>query len=486
MTKLEKARDYEVKNQTDPNRQPAFHLTPPVGWMNDPNGFSVYNGKVHLFYQYHPYDLRWGPMHWGHQSSVDMIVWDRMPVVLAPDQPYDQDGCFSGTAIATDAGHLLVYTGVTKENGVEVQNQCVAIGDGRVYRKHDRNPVVRGEMMPAGFSRTDFRDPKIWKEDENWWMVVGSRDEKRGQIALFASDNGMDWKYERVLLAAEDGFGTMWECPDFFRLDGKSVLVCSPQNVEAIGYTFHNGHNGVAFVGESDAMNFQGVKAQPLDYGFDFYAPQTTTLPDGRQVLIAWMSSWHSPIVASHQTWSAQMTLPRELSLRKGKLIQQPVRELETWYKETVRYKQVPIQEPQSVAGVEGRYVDFTIRFSKPATSEFTMDLAKDERYGTRFTVDPKKGIVELDRTFSGLKEDVVTIRRAKIPAEGIQTIRVVMDLYSIELFINEGEMTMSCVIPTVETADQIVFGSEEPIEVDLDFHTIDARAIRAKREVLA
>lgn len=135
---LEKARQYEDINRVSEKVRPLFHVTPPVGWVNDPNGFSVYQGKVHLFYQYHPYSTGWGPMHWGHQVTEDFVRWHECPAALAPDKSYDSEGCFSGSGIETDEGHVLVYTGVTKEKDGKgnIQNQCIAIGDGINYKKN--------------------------------------------------------------------------------------------------------------------------------------------------------------------------------------------------------------------------------------------------------------------------------------------------------------------------------------------------------------
>ena len=146
-TQLQKARDFEARQGAqipDPER-PVFHATPTVGWMNDPNGFSVYQGKCHLFYQYHPYSNEWGPMHWGHLTTQDFIHWERLPAALAPDQPFDDAGCFSGGAVELpDGKHLLMYTGVRREQNEkgawhDVQTQCVAIGDGLNYEKYALN-----------------------------------------------------------------------------------------------------------------------------------------------------------------------------------------------------------------------------------------------------------------------------------------------------------------------------------------------------------
>ena len=192
---LEKARKYETEKiaATDPQTKPLFHVSAPTGWINDPNGFSFYDGQIHLFYQYHPYNREWGPMHWGHSVTCDMIHWEQLPAALAPDEEYDKAGCFSGSAIEADGKHVLVYTGVTRikqPDGSEQdrQNQCIAFGDGKDYQKYDKNPVMTGEMLPEGCNRVDFRDPKIWKENDTYYMIVGNKNENQiGQVVLCLS-----------------------------------------------------------------------------------------------------------------------------------------------------------------------------------------------------------------------------------------------------------------------------------------------------------
>ena len=135
MADLERANKYQEENRIEKSKKPVFHVTPPVGWLNDPNGFSVFQGKVHLFYQYHPYSDAWGPMHWGHSVSEDFVEWRELPAALAPDTEYDAAGCFSGSAIETEEGHALIYTGVMEKEGADGkkqvgQQQCLAIGDG--------------------------------------------------------------------------------------------------------------------------------------------------------------------------------------------------------------------------------------------------------------------------------------------------------------------------------------------------------------------
>ena len=206
---LEKARKYEDEQgkQIKAEDRPAFHVSPYVGWMNDPNGFSYYQGEYHLFYQYNPYDTHWDSMHWGHVVSKDLLHWEYLPAALAPDEDYDKMGCFSGSAIELDDGRqLLMYTAVdheTLEDGSkrDIQTQAVAVGDGRDYVKYEKNPVLTEKDLPEGASKVDFRDPKIWKgKDGNFYCVIGSRPaDGSGQILLYRSANGFDWEFVSIL-----------------------------------------------------------------------------------------------------------------------------------------------------------------------------------------------------------------------------------------------------------------------------------------------
>ena len=261
--KLQRARLFEQKYHPNLSKfdQPRFHVTGGIGWINDPNGFSVYQGEYHLFYQYYPYDTKWGPMHWGHVKTSDFIRWNRLPCALAPEESYDKDGCFSGGAIELpDGRHLLMYTGVRnkrRSNGVVdgYQTQCLAVGDGTNYKKYEGNPVLDAKDLPEGGSPIDFRGPKIWCEDGKYWAVIGNRPaDGSGSILLFESENGFQWKFSSVLSSCHNQYGKMWECPDFFELDGKHVLLTSPQNMTSMGLEFHPGNSTLCIVGDTTVI----------------------------------------------------------------------------------------------------------------------------------------------------------------------------------------------------------------------------------------
>ena len=482
---LEKARNYEAGKLagTDPATRPLFHIAAPAGWINDPNGFSVYDGRIHLFYQYNPYDREWGPMHWGHSVSTDMIHWEQLPAALAPDQEYDKIGCFSGSAIEADGKHILVYTGVTKvkmedQSEQERQNQCIAFGDGKDYVKYEKNPVVTGDMLPENCSRIDFRDPKIWKENDTYYLIVGNKDNQQiGQVVLCSSKDLKEWKFETILASNETGkIGTMWECPDFFPLGDKRVLICSPQNMKAEKYEFHNGHNSVYFVGDYDSETHRFVKKEPhpLDYGMDFYAPQTTELPDGRRIMIAWMKSWDACVIPDSQDWQGMMTLPRELELKDGRIWQKPVREIETYHKNFCKYEKAEIAGETTLAGVEGRTIDLTVTLENGDFTTFSMKLAANDEYETNFTYHKECGMLEIDRTYCGVTKDIVCVRKIKISdPDGLKTMRFILDRQSIELFINDGQQVATTAICTPQEAKGISFFSDRKMWINVEKYDI-------------
>ena len=239
---LQRAREFEKKYLPYTSaEQPRFHVTGGIGWINDPNGFAPYKGEYHLFFQYYPYDTKWGPMHWGHVKTSDFVRWERLPAALAPDTDYDRNGCFSGSSVELpDGRQLLMYTGVRnirRRNGKidSFQTQCIAVGDGVDYDKYEANPVIDASTLPEGASVHDFRDPKIWREDGKFYAVIGNRPEDgSGSILLYESEDAIHWQFVSVLAACHNQYGRMWECPDFFPLDGKHVLLVSPQEMAAI------------------------------------------------------------------------------------------------------------------------------------------------------------------------------------------------------------------------------------------------------------
>ena len=482
---LQKARDFEKKYLPyTVSELPKFHVTGGIGWINDPNGFAPYKGEYHLFFQYYPYDTKWGPMHWGHVKTRDFIRWERLPAALAPDMDYDRDGVFSGSALELpDGRHLLMYTAVRnirRRNGKleSVQTQCIAYGDGVDYEKFEGNPVIDASLLPEGGSMEDFRDPKIWREGDTYYVVIGDRcEDDSGTILLYRSKDAQHWEYVSVLSACHNQYGRMWECPDFFRLDRKDVLFVSPQDMAAIGLEFHPGNANVCLIGTYDRKTYHLNRdsVQAIDYGLDFYAPQTLLTDDGRRVMIAWMQNWETSSCKMRELrFMGQMTLPRELSIRNGRLYQNPVRELENYRRILIDYHNVLINGEATLRGIYGRSIDMTVTI-RPGNENnmykwFRLYLARDGENFTFIRYRPEVGTIKVDRTHSGFPHDIVNVR--EFPAymkDGVIKLRVIMDRYSLELFVNDGEQAASFVLYTPIEAGAVSFSSDGSVLIDVE-----------------
>ena len=464
--------------------RPKFHMTPRIGWTNDPNGFSFYQGKYHLFYQYNPYNTVWDSMHWGHMTSDDLLHWEYVPCALAPDEHYDSFGVFSGSAIELpDGRQLLMYTGVLKEGGdpyaKDIQTQCIAVGDGLDYHKYVHNPVLDASNLPEGMSQNDFRDPKIWREsDGTYRCVIGTRiPDKEGAILLFSSPDGFQWKYESVLIQNDGRFGMMWECPDFFELEGKYVLLCSPQDMLPEGFEYHNGNGTLCLIGDMDEerKHFTYERNQAVDYGIDFYAPQTMLAPDGRRIMIAWMQNWDTcdQNGAKERKWFGQMTLPRELSIQNGRLYQQPIRELERYRSNKVEYTNVALEGQMILDGIEGRMVDMEITIRPKDKNDmyrkFGLWFAQNEQFRTTLSYRPYESILKIDRKYAGSRRAYIHQRRAQVPYnDGELKLRVILDKFSVEVFINDGEQVMTATFMTTPEAKTISFCVDGQVEMDI------------------
>lgn len=481
---LNKAREYEKNalENTPKDLRPAFHLASLTGWMNDPNGFSCYNGQYHLFYQYNPYSMGWASMHWAHAVTKDFVHWDYLPAALAPDMPYDAAGVFSGSAIEDQGRHVLMYTGVSEKEGPDgkktvIQNQCLAVGDGLDYEKWEVNPVLTSDLLPEGSSREDFRDPKLWKEDGVYYAVAGSRsDDGSGQIPLFSSTDLKNWKLCSILDRSRNRYGRMWECPDFYPLGDGHVLMVSPQDMEAEGLEFHCGNNAIFLIGRYDKDNYQFTRSnvQAVDYGFDFYAPQTMETEDGRRIMIAWMKSWDAQICPEGLTWNGQMTFPRELEKRGDRIYQNPVKEIEAFRTDPVFYSDYSFSGSCVLDQVSGRQMDLTVEITGGDYKRFSLKFAADDRHYTEISYDPEAGILTFDRTYSGLVRDFPCVRHvAAASNQGRIKLRLLADKYSAEVFINDGESAFTALVPTSQEAAGVSFEAEGSVTMNVEKYSI-------------
>ena len=434
---------------------PKFHLAAPFGWINDPNGFCYFNGEYHMFYQYHPYSTEWGPMHWGHATSKDLISWEDKPVALAPDKVYDKDGCFSGSAIEKDGKLYLMYTGHVNVGDHCEQTQCFAVSeDGVTFEKTPGNPVIGVPSLPEVFP-FDYRDPKIWQHGKKYYCVIGSKTpENTGQVALYESVNMKNWKFKSIAVRDRTDERTMWECPNLAELDGGDAMIISvtiPQD----GFNLYR-TDYIAGKFDYAAGIFDDGYRTLIDFGTDFYAPQITTTPDGRVIMIGWLSMWGADMPEREDGWAGMMSIPRELIFDAGKIRTVPAKEMKKLRGEGFTQKNISLGERTELENFCGDVGELLVKVDLKTNPVFALELRADEDERTVLSFDAESNILRLDRENSGVgPKNPSEVRLKKSLKLDLQ---IFIDKSSIEIFANDGEAVISARIYPKETSQKIFF----------------------------
>ena len=466
----ETAQQDEVVNQSynEPHR-PQFHFSPKANWMNDPNGMYYYKGKYHLFYQYFPDSIVWGPMHWGHAESNDLIHWKHLPIALFPDS---LGYIFSGGAIVdknntskfgTNDNPPIIATFThhdiagekAKTNDFQKQSIAYSIDGGYEWIKHTGNPVIQNTEKIK-----DFRDPKVvWHEpSQKWILVLAAYD----RVKFYASANFIDWEFLSDF--GIEGDKRLWECPDLFpmKVEGtneyKWILIVSIQKNAP-----NDGTATSYFIGDFDGTEFKSeVENQEwLDWGTDNYAFVTwNNIPkdDGRILGIGWMSNWQYAQIVPTKKWRSAMTLPRELTLVKSKskyaLHSLPIREFQTLRGASTVLNQLEIIGEKVLEGsfsASQVELDVTVDLKKTTANSFGIKLQNQLGENILVRFDKMKGKMFVDRTNSRrhkFSEDFFKkIHSAPIDFEKEKmNIRLIIDKSSAEIFINNGELSFTSI----------------------------------------
>jgi beta-fructofuranosidase len=422
--------------------RPRYHFLPPQNWMNDPNGLIFWGGEYHLFYQHNPNGPFWGTMHWGHAVSPDLVRWRHLPIALAPTPGGpDRDGCFSGCAVDDGGVPTLVYTGVQPEA------QCVATSaDGMVtWQKHPGNPVISGP--PEGLDVTGFRDPFVWRERDEWRMVVGSGLRGvGGTVLLYRSPDLIGWQYLQPLCTGAAGeTGETWECPNFFPLGNRHVLIVSPVPLRKSLY----------FVGRYDGARFTPERHGVLDAGGHYYAPLSLLDAAGRRVIFGWLWEGRSDAGSRAAGWAGVQSLPRVLTLgADGDLHTEPLPELSTLRGECRRYHNLSIPPggvPLDVAG-DRLEIRAEIAPGDARTVGLRLLAAPDREEETLLLYDRSAGILTLDRERASLSPDAHRGAHATdlplAPDEPL-SLRVFLDGSVVEVYADTRRCLTSRVYPT-------------------------------------
>tara|TARA_R110002012_G_scaffold70013_1_gene180759 strand:+ start:376 stop:1893 length:1518 start_codon:yes stop_codon:yes gene_type:complete len=442
--------------------RPQFHFSPKEKWMNDPNGLVFNQGVYHLFYQYYPEDIVWGPMHWGHAVSEDLVHWKHRPIALYPDE---HGYIFSGSAVVdkkntsgfgangkTPLVAIFTYHSMEGEKAgrkdFQTQGIAYSLDNGDTWKKYKNNPVILNDGIK------DFRDPKVfWHEpSDSWILILVAGDHAK----FYSSKNLKDWTYLSDFGKSQGAHGGVWECPDLFPLkvegfnEEKWVLIIS------INPGAPNGGSGTQyFVGDFDGTTFTSDQKNPkwFDYGTDNYAGVTyNNVPEEERIFIGWMSNWDYARDTPTKKWRSAMTVPRKLSLHKVAddyfLANYPIDKISGLTNSTLVNEVEVAANTSDTLQVEGLNQS-EIRL-RTAAKNFKLLFKNELDEAFVMTMDSDNQIFSVDRTLSGkvdFQEDFGA-KKHVAPLNGIEgdvkEFKILMDWSSMELFVDQGMLSMT------------------------------------------
>lgn len=457
----------EEKEMTEQYR-PQFHFTPPRNWMNDPNGMVYYEGEYHLFYQHYPDSNVWGPMHWGHAVSSDMVRWEHLPIALYPD---NLGLIFSGSAVidhnntsgfgsteqppmvAMFTNHLMEGE-MAKRSDFQTQSIAYSTDKGQSWKKYAGNPVIKNE------GKQDFRDPKVfWHQESSQWVVILA---VKDHVELYGSPNLKDWKHLSDFGFNDGAHGGVWECPDLFEMKIVGTEKRKWVMLVSINPGAYNGGSGTQyFTGDFNGKEFLVDKEEIhwLDYGKDNYAGVTwSNIPatDGRRLFLGWMSNWQYANFVPTQAWRSAMTVPRELSLvqtSKGLVLaSNPVKELLSLrennglaYSDTLNLT----DSDSNVIDLPKNQVELVLEIERNADqNNFEIELFNAKGEKLLIGLEGKKNQFYIDRANSGdvsFSDDFAGIHVGLRSSDNkVVKLKLLLDASSVELFADEGTLVMT------------------------------------------
>lgn len=466
--------------------RPQFHFSPATGWMNDPNGLVYHDGVYHLFYQYYPDATVWGPMHWGHAFSEDLVHWQHRPIALFPDE---NGLIFSGSAVVdknNTSGFgkegkiplVAIYTyhsiqgEKTGRNDFQTQGIAFSLDNGETWTKYEGNPVIGNPGV------RDFRDPKVfWHEDtQSWIMALVVGDHAR----FYRSINLKEWQHLSDFGKGQGAQGGVWECPDLFPLQVEGTDETKWVLIISIGSGGPNGGSGTQyFVGDFDGTTFtpNHEEYKWLDWGTDNYAGVTyNNVPNNDRIFIGWMSNWQYAVLTPTSTWRSAMTLPRKLSLKKfgddHMVVNYPVEAVfELLAKGQTQDMVLKAAETKEFMhdGLNRSEISFTTE-----TRDFSLALTNDKGEHLNVIFDAASDLVIVDRTRSGLSgfqqefgNKLYYMDIKQLP-KGPYEVTLLVDASSVELFVNRGQFVMTQQIFPTRPYTKLLIGNTSGSQMEL------------------
>ena len=437
-------KDIKVTNVFDTkNREkfrPIYHHTPAYGWMNDPNGMFYKDGVWHLYYQYNPYGSQWENMTWAHSTSTDLMHWENQGEAIQPDA---LGTIFSGSSVidkenSAGFGKDAVVAFYTSAGAAQTQSIAYSTDNGMTFKKYANNPIITSDV-------SDFRDPNVfWNDDVKQWNLILAAGQ---QMNVYSSKNLKDWKYESSFGEGYGNHGGVWECPDLLKMGDKWVLICNINPGGPFG-----GSATQYFVGTFDGHKFT-CESKPevikwMDYGKDHYATVSfSNAPNGRIVVLPWMSNWQYANQVPTQQFRSANGLPRDVSLYnyngEDYLSVKPSPEVLT------AFEQKPSGRFQAAA-----YIEIT-----NIKSNASIVLSNDKNEHVTMVYDGKNGTFSMDRTQSGLTDFHNDFKAKTIaPTNGvIKGMQIFVDRCSVEAFDIDGKVSMTNLVFPSKPYDKVI-----------------------------
>ncbi|VEI76474.1 Sucrose-6-phosphate hydrolase [Mannheimia haemolytica] len=417
---------------SDPDFYPTYHLAPETGLFNDPNGLIFDGEKYHIFAQWFPYGALHGMKHWQHFITTDFQTFSKGDLLI-PDELFESHGCYSGGAILWQDKIVAFYTGNTRRpsDNARIPHQNIAIFD-KSGKLLEKRCII--DQAPAGYTE-HVRDPKpyLTAEGKIRFVLGAQRENLTGTAVIYEMD---DLNATPRLIAELDvhDFDNsnvfMWECPDLFSLGGKYLFVWSPQGKLRESYQFQNNYHATYALGELNGNRLRAEHIEELDYGFDFYAPQTVENSD--RILFGWVGLPDLTYPTDKYQWHSMLTLPRKLSLQNGKVVQNPIVNVG-------ELQAVEMSENFAIENLDTTYLQISVE-----KQPLVLDFFSNEQ-GQKLSLRFENGVLSLDRSQTEqteLMEKFGSVRHCKI--EQLETIEIFFDRSVVEIFVNGGEKVLT------------------------------------------
>ncbi|WP_289126431.1 DUF4980 domain-containing protein [uncultured Prevotella sp.] len=437
-------KDIKATNVFDSKNREKFrsiyHHTPLYGWMNDPNGMFYKDGVWHLYYQYNPYGSQWENMTWAHSTSTDLIHWKNHGEVIQPDA---LGTIFSGSSVVDKEntagfGKDAIVAFYTSAGAAQTQSIAYSTDNGETFKKYANNPILTSDVP-------DFRDPNVfWNEEVKHWNLILAAGQ---QMNIYSSKNLKDWKFESSFGEGYGNHGGVWECPDLLKMGDKWLLICNINPGGPFG-----GSATQYFVGSFDGHKFT-CESKPevtkwMDYGKDHYATVSfSNAPDGRIVVLPWMSNWQYANQVPTQQYRSANGLPRDLGLYsyngEDYVSVKPSPEV------FAAFEKKPSGHLQPAAYIEVTNIK----------SNASIVLSNDKGERVTMVYDGKNATFSMDRTESGVTDFHSDFKAKTVaPTNGIiKSMQIFIDRCSIEAFDTEGKVAMTNLVFPSKPYDKII-----------------------------